>query len=141
MGLPAMLRTLIIDDEAHIRDTLRKLLARHCPQVSVIGEASGVAQGIRAIQKLHPDLVLLDIHMNDGTGFDLLHSLDSIDFKIIFISACDKTTIQAIKLNRLEFLTKPVNPDELVAAVKHAGKSDPHDMALKLQALEANVKM
>ena len=139
-GLPAMLRTIIIDDEPHIRDTLRKLLARHCPQVSVIGEASGVADGIRAIKKLHPELVLLDINLEDGTAFDLLHSLNSVDFKIIFISACDKTTIQAIKLNRLEFLTKPVNPDELIAAVKHAGKSDPHDMALKLQAFEVNVR-
>ena len=105
-----MIRTIIIDDEAHIRDTLRKLLARHCPQVSVVGEASGVAGGINAIMKLHPDLVLLDINMNDGSGFDLLHSLDSIDFKIIFVSAFDRDTIQSIKLSSLEFLTKPINP-------------------------------
>jgi len=81
-----MLRTIIIDDEPHIRDTLRKLLARHCPQVSVIGEASGVDDGIKAIKKLQPELVLLDINLEDGTAFDLLHSLNSVDFKIIFIS-------------------------------------------------------
>jgi two-component system LytT family response regulator len=135
-----MLRTLIIDDEPHIRDTLWKLLARHCPQVSVIGEASGVTEGIRAIQQLHPDLVLLDINLEDGTGFDLLHSLYPIDFKIVFISACDKDTIQAIRLSSLEFLTKPINLTELIKAVKHAEKSDPHDMALKLQAFEVNVR-
>jgi two-component system LytT family response regulator len=135
-----MIRTLIIDDEAHIRDTLRKLLARHCPQVSIIGEASGVAEEIRAIQILHPDLVLLDINMEDGIGFDLLLFLDPIDFKIIFVSAFDRDTIQSIKLSSMEFLIKPINPNELIAAVKHAEKSDPHDMVLKLKALEVNVR-
>ena len=140
MGLPAMIRTLIIDDEPHIRDTLRKLLARHCPQVSVVGEAAGVAEGIRVIQKLQPDLVLLDINLEDGTGFDLLHSLGSVDFKTIFISACDRNTIQDIKLSSLAFLTKPINPKELVGAVKHAEKDNQQELALKLQAFEVNVR-
>ena len=134
-----MLRTIIIDDEAHIRDTLTKLLVMTCPQVSIVGEASGVKEGINAIQTLQPDLVLLDINMKDGTGFDLLNAFTTIDFKVIFISAFDKDMIQSIKLSSLEFLTKPINPNELIAAVKHAEKSDLHDMALKLKALEANV--
>jgi two-component system, LytTR family, response regulator len=135
-----MLRTIIIDDEPHIRDTLRKLLARHCPQVSVIGEASGVAEGIKTIMKLHPDLVFLDMNLNDGTGFDLIHSLHPIDFKIIFVSALDKDIIQAIKLSSLEFLSKPINPNELIAAVKYAERSEPRDLDLKLKALEVNVR-
>ncbi|MDP1623427.1 MAG: response regulator [Bacteroidales bacterium] len=135
-----MTRTLLIDDEPHIRDTLRKLLARHCPQVNVVGEASGVAEGIIAIQRLHPDLVFLDINLEDGSGFDLLHSPDSIDFKIIFISAFDKDTIQAFKLSSLEFLEKPINPDELRTAIKHAEKAEPRDLVLKLQALVANFR-
>jgi len=135
-----MNRTLIIDDEAHNRDTLRKLLAIHCPAVSVAGEASGVQSGIKLIRELHPDLVLLDINMKDGTGFDLLQSLDSIDFKIIFVSAFDRDTIQTIKLSSLEFLTKPINPNELMAAVKHAEKADQREMDLKLKALEMNVR-
>jgi len=134
-----MLRTIIIDDEAHNRDTLRKLLDMHCPQVNVIGEATGVAEGTGAILQLHPDLVMLDINMKDGTGFDLLNALDKIDFKIIFVSAFDRDTIQAIQLSRLEFLTKPVNPNELIAAVKHLEKYDQQEMGLKLKALEANV--
>jgi two-component system, LytTR family, response regulator len=136
-----MLRTLILDDEPHIRDTLRKMLARHCPQVSVIGEASCVAEGKKALQDFHPDLVLLDINLEDGTGFDLLHAIDSIDFKIIFISAYDRDTIQAIKLSSLEFLTKPINPNELIAAVKHAEKENQQELGLKLKALEMNVML
>jgi two-component system, LytTR family, response regulator len=135
-----MLRTVIIDDEDHIRDSLSKLLAKHCPEVTITGEASSVATGKKAIEELHPALVLLDIQMNDGTGFDLLHSIDPIDFKIIFVSASDKDTIQEIKLSSLEFLTKPVNPDELIAAVKHAEKSELRDLDLKLRALEVNVR-
>lgn len=126
-----MIRTIIIDDESHIRDTLRKLLARHCPQVIVVGEASGVAEGIRSIKKLQPELVLLDINMNDGTGLDLLQSLDLIDFKIIFVSAFDRDSIKSVKLSSLEFLSKPINPNELIKAVKHAEKPDPRDMALE----------
>jgi len=112
-----MLRTLIIDDESHNRDTLRKLLARHCPRVSVVGEASGVGEGINAIRKFKPELVFLDINMGDGSGFDLLHALTAIDFNVIFISASDKHTIQAFRLSGVEYLLKPVNPEELIAAV------------------------
>jgi len=130
-----MLRTLIIDDEAHIRDTLRKLLEMHCPQVSIVGEATGVSEGIKAINKLSPDLVFLDINMKDGTGFDLIHSLDQIDFKIIFISSSNKDTILTLKLGSLEFLTKPVSPDELIAAVNHAELSDPQGLALKWKGM------
>ena len=81
-----MLRTLIIDDEAHMRDSLTKILAKKCPQVQVVGDAMTVASGLRTILELRPDLVLLDIQMPDGTGFDLLQSLPSIDFRIIFIT-------------------------------------------------------
>ena len=134
-----MLRTIIIDDEAHIRDTLTKLLARHCPQVAVVGEASGVEMGIKVIQTFHPDLVFLDINLNDGTGFDLIHSLDKINFKIIFISACDKGKVQALRLSNMEYLLKPINPEELKVALKQAAETDQQDLVLQLKALEANV--
>jgi len=77
-----MLRTLIIDDEAHIRDTLVNLLKDYCPEVKVVGEANSVASGKSAIRNKIPDLILLDIKMDDGTGFDLLQAFDTINFKI-----------------------------------------------------------
>jgi two-component system, LytTR family, response regulator len=135
-----MIRTIIIDDEAHIRDALRKLLARHCPQVSIIGEVTGVAEGIRAIQKLHPDLVLLDINMEDGTGFDLLNAFSSIDFKVIFISAFDKNTIQAFRFSGLEYLMKPVNPGEITNAINRVMNIELKYFALQIEALELNMR-
>jgi two-component system LytT family response regulator len=135
-----MIRTIIIDDEAHNRDTLRKLLSRHCPQVSVIGEATGVADGITAIKKFHPDLVILDIHMNDGSGFDLLNAFATIDFKVIFISAFDRDTIRAFRLSDVRYLLKPVNPAELKSTVDQTVQNDQEYFRLRMLALDANVK-
>jgi two-component system LytT family response regulator len=135
-----MLRTLIIDDEAHIRDTLGKFLKRYCPEVILVGEASGVGSGIRAVLEFHPDLIFLDINMDDGTGYDLLHAFNEIDFRVIFISDFDKDAILAFKLSGLEYLLKPINPIELSDAVKCVMKTDIKYFSLQLQALEENVK-
>jgi len=135
-----MVRIVIIDDEDHIRDSLDKLLAKHCPQVTVVGTANSVSSGKKAIEELHPDLVLLDIQMNDGTGFDLLNAFSKIDFKVIFVSAFDKSTIRAFRLSDVEYLLKPVNPEELKAVVNRTVKSDPEDLKLHLQALENNAR-
>jgi len=135
-----MFRAVIIDDEAHIRDTLAKFLKRYCPEVMLVGEASGVKSGIKAILELHPDLVLLDINMDDGTGFDLLHAFIDMDFRVIFISAFDKETILAFKLSGLEYLTKPLNPSELCESIKRVMKMDIKNFSLQLEALEGNVR-
>jgi two-component system LytT family response regulator len=135
-----MLRTLIIDDEAHMRDSLTKLLAKRCPQVQVAGEAYNVASGLSAIHNLHPDLVLLDIQMPDGTGFDLLSTLPSIDFKIIFVTAYDQYAIQAIKFSAVDYLLKPVNPEELEEAVSKADQIVQKQFSLQMNALEENLK-
>ena len=135
-----MLHTLIIDDEDHMRDSLAKLLQRHCPEVVVAGEANSVASGIRAIQDLHPDLVLLDIQMSDGTGFDLLNSLPVIDFKVIFITAFDQYALQAFRFSAVDYLLKPVNPELLVEAVERAGQLIQEHHNLQMQALQENLK-
>ena len=135
-----MLRTVIIDDEAHIRDTLTRLIESNCPQVSLVGEACGVAEGIKAIKNLQPDLVLLDINMKDGTGFDLLNAFPEKNFKVIFISAFDKNTIQAFKLSGLEYLTKPVNPEEISPSISRVVNMELNYFTLQLLALEMNMR-
>ena len=135
-----MFRTVIIDDEAHIRDTLTRLLESFCPQVSAVGEAPGVAEGIRMIKELHPDLILLDINMKDGTGFDLLKAFPEINFKVIFVSAFDKNTVQAFKLSGLEYMMKPVNPVEITAAINRVMNIELKYFALQIEALEMNIR-
>ena len=135
-----MLRVLIIDDEAHMRDTLVKLLELHCPEVLVVGQASGVVTGAAAINEFHPDLVFLDIQMKDGTGFDLLYNLPSIDFKVIFVTAYDKYALQAFRCSAVDYLLKPVNPELLTDAVKRAGQMIQEHFNLQMKALEENLK-
>jgi len=133
-----VLRTIIIDDESHIRVTLSRFLEKHCKQAKLIGEASNVKTGRNAIKKLNPDLLLLDIEMNDGSGFDLLNSLKQIDFKVIFITAYEKYAVQAFKYSAVDFLLKPVNPIELSEAVDRVSEIKQSDYNIRLKALEEN---
>jgi len=135
-----MLRTILIDDEQSVRKTLEKLLDRYCPQVRLIAEADGVESGVHAIKKHHPDLVLLDIKMNDGTGFDLLKRLEPVDFKVIFITAYDQFAIKAIKFSALDYLLKPVDPEELADAVNKAEKMLVHELNQQLDTLQDNMQ-
>jgi two-component system LytT family response regulator len=135
-----MPRVIIIDDEAHMRDSLTKLLAKHCPQAIVVGEASGVESGIQAIREFHPDIVLLDIQLGDGTGFDILNALPALDSHIIFITAFDQYAVQAFRFSAVDYLLKPVNPEILAEAVGRAERLIHHHQHLQMQALQENLK-
>lgn len=134
-----MLRTIIIDDEESVRKTLGKLLNQYCPNVKILGEASGVESGAKAIKKHHPDLVLLDIKMDDGTGFDLLKKLEPVDFKIIFITAYDQFAIKAIKFSALDYILKPIDPDDLTSAIGKADKLVLNELNKQLDTLSDNM--
>ena len=116
-----MLRTLIIDDEEHQRKSLARLIALYCPGLAVVGLADGVVSGLKAIQLQKPDLVLLDVRMNDGLAFDLLDQLKPYNFKVIFISAYEQYAKKVSSYSSLNYLLKPVDPDELVQVVEKAG--------------------
>lgn len=116
------LRAIIVDDERGGREALAALLANHCPSVEVIGMADSAATGAEAIRGLRPDLVFLDIEMPYGNGFDLLEMARGIDFGVIFTTAYDHYAIKAIRLCALDYLLKPIDADELQAAVARAEK-------------------
>lgn len=117
------LKAIIIDDIEQARLTLRKDLETYTPELEIIGEATGVVDGARLLRQVKPDLVFLDIQMQDGSGFDLLDIVPDISFKIIFITASDAHAIKAFRYAAIDYLMKPVDPDELVQAVKRAGDS------------------
>lgn len=135
-----LIKTLIIDDESNARQAIRNMLSIYCKEVRVVGEAEGVISGVIAIAKMEPDLVLLDVEMPDGTGFDLLRKLNEIDFAVIFITAHEQYALQAIKFSALDYILKPVKPDELVAAVERAVKSRKEDLILKLKSYAENTE-
>jgi len=135
-----MLRTIIIDDEFHIQQVLEKLVTQYCQNVKIVAKADSVQSGVETINNYHPDLVLLDIKMEDGTGFDLLKKLEPVDFKVIFITAYDQYAIKAFKFSALDYLLKPVDPAHLVDAVNKAEKLLISDMNTQLNTLTDNIQ-
>ncbi|HEY1141869.1 MAG TPA: LytTR family DNA-binding domain-containing protein [Lysobacter sp.] len=112
------LRVLIVDDTRLARQELRTLLA-DLADVECIGEADDVPAAQQTIAKLRPDLVLLDIQMPSGTGFDVLDGLDSAPM-VVFTTAYDHYAVRAFEANALDYLVKPVVPERLAAAIARA---------------------
>ncbi|MCX6180919.1 MAG: LytTR family DNA-binding domain-containing protein [Bacteroidetes bacterium] len=112
-----MIKAIIIDDIEQARITLKKDLETYAPDVQIIGEANGVIEGAKLLKTIQPDILFLDIQMQDGSGFDLLDILKDIPFKIIFITASDAHAIKAFRYAAIDYLMKPVDPDELTAAL------------------------
>lgn len=113
-----MIRAILIDDIEQARTTLKKDLQVYAGDVEVVGEANGVVEGAKLLKTVSPDILFLDIQMQDGSGFDLLDILRDIPFKIIFITASDAHAIKAFRYAAIDYLLKPVDPDELVGALK-----------------------
>ena len=115
-----MKKALIIDDENRTRDLIAKMINSFGLDIEAIPAAESVESGIKAIEEHHPDIVFLDIKLPDGTGFDLLKAIPNKNFEVIFITAHEEFAIKAIKFSALDYILKPVDPEELKAAVMRA---------------------
>jgi len=118
--LTEMKKVLIIDDENKTKDFIKKLLISFGHNFEIYTDGSNVETGIRAINKIKPDLVFLDIQMPDGNGFDVLKGVEDKDFEIIFITAYQEYAIQAIKFSALAYILKPIDVEELELSVEKA---------------------
>ncbi|TDW48762.1 LytTR family two component transcriptional regulator [Flavobacterium sp. 270] len=127
-----MITALLIDDDKHLRTGLKALLERYTNDIFIVGEAESVKTGIAAIEKLRPQVIFLDIHLTDGTGFDILERISQVSGKIkahiVFITAHEQYALKAFKFSALDFILKPVDPEELqqtMAKIKDAvGKNN-----------------
>lgn len=117
-----MINAIIVDDEKAGRENLKALLTKYCPQVKLLGEAEDPREAKKAIARLEPQLVFLDIEMPYGNAFDLLAGYDSIPFEIIFVTAYEKYALRAIHLSACDYVMKPVDIAELIAAVTKAAE-------------------
>jgi two-component system LytT family response regulator len=113
-----MIKAVIIDDEKKSRETLRGLIQTFCNDITILAEADGFINGIEIIKKHNPEVVFLDIQMPDGSGFRLLESIKNITFDVIFTTAYDQFAIKAIRYSALDYLLKPIVPEELQNAVE-----------------------
>lgn len=117
------MKALIVDNEANLRNGMEKLLQAYCPAVTSIEKADGVNSGLRLIRSFVPDIVLLDVEMDDGTGFDLLRQIPDPAFQLIFITAHDQYAIEAFRFSAIDYLLKPVDPEALQTSIQKAEKN------------------
>jgi two-component system LytT family response regulator len=113
------LRTLIVDDEELARENLRMLLEEFCPEIEVIGTAGNVKQAREKIEELSPQVVFLDIRMPSGAeGFQLLKEIPNKQFMVVFATAFKDYAIKAFNANAVHYILKPIDIDDLQAAVQ-----------------------
>lgn len=109
---------MIIDDMPLAIASLKADLEDRHPEIEIIGTAEGVLAGAKAIKKLKPQLIFLDIHMGDGDGFDLLEIIQDEQLQVIFTTASQDHAIKAFQFQAADYLLKPVDPDLLFAALE-----------------------
>ncbi len=131
---------IIIDDEQDARDGLETLLNNYHPEIEVLAKAENASQGLHQIVNLKPDIVFLDIKMPGKDGFYVAKELQTLDANtcIIFVTAFDQYAIRAIKHAAFDFITKPIDPDELAEALtRYKTRKERESIQDKLECLNA----
>ena len=130
-----MINAILIDDEVHCLETLSLLLKEYCPQVHLLDQCRSAKKGLEAIEKLKPDLLFLDIEMPTMNGFEMLEQFSEVPCAIIFTTSYDQYAIKAIRFSALDYLLKPIDPKELLNAVKKVDEHRQLPMAEQFQIL------
>jgi len=135
-----MLSIVIIDDEVKARDAIRNILKISLTEVGILGEAGSVSDGFDLINRTNPNLVLLDINLPDGTGFDLLKKFQTFSFRLIFITAYEEYAVKAFKFSALDYILKPFEAGELLRAIDKARETIENDKTeLKFKTFLSNL--
>lgn len=115
-----MIKAVIIDDDKQMRELNACLLSDNFPDIEIIGEADSVNSGVDIITETKPDLVLLDIEIKGGTGFNVLQKVRPYSFQVIFITGFNNFAIKAFKFSAIDYILKPVNEVEFIDAIEKA---------------------
>ncbi len=135
------IKAIIVDDEQHNRENLKQLISEYCQDVVVMNVCASAEEARKSIAQSYPDLVFLDIEMPGENAFSLLESLEFIDFEVIFVTAFDQYGIKAIKFSALDYILKPIDPNDLMAAIAKAkSKLSQKQENLRLQNLLENTR-
>jgi len=117
------LRAILIDDESSSRRALRQKLVHYCPDIEVVAECKNAEEGIKTIKERNPDLIFLNIEMPGMNGFEMLQKLNNQNFDLILTSACGRHAINAIPFRPWGYLVKPIQLNELLAALNRVKKN------------------
>ena len=133
-----MQKAIIIDDEAKGRLALKEKLKQYCPEIDVIAEAANGKEGIEVIEKLHPNIIFLDIEMPVMNGFEMLNNISDQNFHIIFTTAYDQYAIKAIKYAAFDYLLKPIDIEELKTAISRTMACETDQTKKQIELLKQN---
>lgn len=136
------MKIFIVEDDPNIRATIKTLLQLVRPDAQLLGEAHSVETALQGISASRPDVLLLDVEIEGGTTFDVLAHLPKQSAQVIFITAHDTYAIQAIKCSALDYIVKPIDPDDLEQALNKAEQAirSSQGQSLEWQALKMNVQ-
>lgn len=136
-----ILNALIVDDEKDTRIRLKRLVGENCKSIKCIGEASSVQEAIDFLSKTQVDAVFLDIKMQDGDGFKLIDSIPNYSYLTVFVTAYDNYALKALKSNAVDYLLKPVTPEDLQSAeVKIIEKYDLLNRSSEMETYQQSFK-
>ena len=136
-----MLKILIVEDEKDTRDLLKSMISQSFSDIEIVGEVESVADGIKAIDETNPDVVLLDIDLTDGTGFEILEQTKHKNFMVVFITAHNEYAVKAFRISAIDYLLKPIDINDLIDALeKCKQQKEAGELNFKLEALFSNLK-
>lgn len=136
--MPQEIRTVIADSDSAARRQLRLLLGLE-PGVRVLAECGDRAEAIAAVQTHKPDLLILDVHLPEADGLDLLHNFPGRDRLLVIVSSVhDQYAIRAFEAHALDYLLKPFDPERLHSAMERtrAELAKVHDRYLTRRLLD-----
>ncbi len=131
---------ILVEDMPNAMQLLLADLASYCPEVEVIGRAESIVSAAKLIRNQQPDLLFLDILLGDGTGFDLLEIFPNLKSKVIFITASDEFAVQAFRFAAVDYLLKPVEPEQLQNAIQRAAQQIPQVNPERIELLKETIR-
>jgi two-component system, LytTR family, response regulator len=135
-----MLKCIVIDDEFKSRESLKALIEKFCENITVSAVCQNGEEAMAAIEEVRPDIIFLDIQLQRETGFDILERLSKIEFEIIFTTAYSEFAIKAFKFSAIDYLLKPIDINDLKAAIEKARKRIVGNIAERIAQLGENLK-
>lgn len=134
------LKLLIVEDDLYNQAAVEKIIENHFQEIRIVGKVISVKDGLKSIEKHKPDLLILDIHLADGTSFDIVRQSTYKDYKIVFMSAYEEYALQALQYSAVDFVFKPFDVNELVVAIDKAiDEIQDINYPLKLNTLFNNI--
>lgn len=109
---------MIIEDETASQQLLSAIVNDYCPNLHLVGVADNIDDALVSIAELKPELIFLDIHIGNHTGFDLLDKIDRKNFKIIITTAHDAYALKAFKYEAVDYILKPYSPKDVIKSVQ-----------------------